>query len=197
MRAKGLNHKEHKEHQGNLDKGDKFPQEKQLDQYSLCALCGSSDCALRGSVESHVPARDYRVAYRPPEAERRIVPDQRELRRAFVVGRLFVMEDGELAHDDVAVAESWRDQHLEPVVFREREPLPAPILRMAWIVVDDQQVKAPDEARHQFPGSAVAVHAAEHVARRGRNIVLDEVDVDAVLAIEIPVVELDVRAAEV
>ena len=59
----------------------------------------------------------------------RVVPLERELAGAIVLGALLVVEDRLLAHHHVPVAELGRHQHLQAICVREREGLPVAVLR--------------------------------------------------------------------
>ena len=97
----------------------------------------------------------------------------------------------------MAVAESRRDQDLHTVTIGQRECGPLPVLRRAWNVVDDHEVERSMQAGNQLGGFAVAVDASQDVLPRHRNVILDELVLDARGPVGLLVVNLDVMAAEI
>ena len=138
-----------------------------------------------------------RVLDRPPDLQCRIIPQQGELTGAIVFGALLVVEDRALAHDKVPVAEIRRHEHLQMVGIGQGERDPFAILRRVRIVVHHDHVEAALQAGDQLPGLGVAMDAAQHVAVRYGNVVLDELDRNAGGEVGVAIVGLDVVAAEV
>src|SRR5471030_2916816 len=65
------------------------------------------------------------------------------------------------------------------------------------IVVHDHDVEAACQAGHEFPGLRIAMDAAQDMAVRDRNIVLDEIDRNARVVVDLAVVRLDIVTAKV
>lgn len=134
---------------------------------------------------------------RPPDSQLGIIPTQRELGFSLVVGGLLVVEDGLVTEHEMAETVLGRNQDLQAVRLGNREGLPLPIGRAAFIPVHDDDIDSSDQAGDQFPGDAIAVQPPEDVPGRAGHVILDELRVDARLPIKLFVVEFHVAAAEI
>src|SRR5882762_3062244 len=77
---------------------------------------GVLDVSTLGSTL--ISFRYDRVLDRPPELQRRVVPDQGDLAAAVVFRGLLVVEDRPLAHHQLAVAELRWHKDLQPIGVR-------------------------------------------------------------------------------